>query len=151
MQVYSNYGTEMKDTLLIASVDANPNGVRWAMIQLVKRLTAKNYGDELLQKCELVLAEVLNNVVEHALAGQAQQKIFLHVTTTPKSLECEIVDRGISMPEGKLPDGHIPQHNSPMEDLPEGGFGWYLIRSQTDTLSYERQNGQNILRCAFIL
>ena len=32
------------------------------------------------------------------------------------------------------------------EDLPEGGFGWFLIRTLTLDLEYERDGGFNKLR-----
>jgi serine/threonine-protein kinase RsbW len=32
-------------------------------------------------------------------------------------------------------------------DLPEGGFGWLLIRKLTHSLKYCRTNSQNILTC----
>ena len=31
------------------------------------------------------------------------------------------------------------------QDLPEGGFGWFLIRSLTRDLTYLREDGYNML------
>jgi serine/threonine-protein kinase RsbW len=46
---------------------------------------------------------------------------------------------GLCLPAGKF------QPLDDLADLPEGGFGWYLIRSLTEELSYRRSNGINRL------
>lgn len=91
---------------------------------------------------ELVLAEVLNNVVEHAYARYPGE-IELRLTVTPACLHCQIIDSGLPMPEGRLPPGDPPDLG---EDLPEGGFGWNLIRTLTTGLEYRRLAGRNHLQ-----
>ncbi len=54
------------------------------------------------------------------------------------------------MPGGQPPAGHLPRVAAPppgggVGDLPEGGFGWSLIRTLTTDLSYSRQAGRNEL------
>jgi serine/threonine-protein kinase RsbW len=95
---------------------------------------------------ELVLAEVLNNVAEHAYAG-GSGPVEVGLCATPLGLACRIVDRGLAMPGGKLPDGGLPDVAPP--DFPEGGFGWHLIRSLTADLTYARSAGQN--RLSFLI
>ena len=91
-----------------------------------------------------MLAEVLNNVAEHAYADTAGP-VAVTVALIPGGLGCEVVDEGNAMPGGQLPEGRLPQDDLPETELPEGGFGWHLIRSLTRDLAYRRQRGSNRL------
>lgn len=48
------------------------------------------------------------------------------------------------MPGLCLPPG-LQQPVDLLEDIPEGGYGWFLIRSLTKDLAYHRINGTNHL------
>lgn len=89
---------------------------------------------------EIVLAEVLNNVVEHAHAG-GSGPILLVLSPGEGCLHCRIEDEGAAMPGDELPAGHPPDPT----ELPEGGFGWHLIRLLCHDLRYERSGGKNLL------
>ena len=98
---------------------------------------------------EQVLAEVLNNVAEHAYAGGAGD-ITVTLWRCPAGLSCLIIDQGREMPMGREPPGLLPDAaNLPLADLPEGGFGWHLIRTLTADLHYVRDQGQN--RLSFLI
>ncbi len=101
-------------------------------------LSLLNPGDR--STAEIVLAEVLNNVVEHAYSGQAGP-IRLWLDHEPGRLRCRIEDEGAPMPGGCLPAGRLPD----TAELAEGGFGWHLIRSLALDLQYERAGGTNRL------
>ncbi len=88
---------------------------------------------------ELVLAEVLNNVVEHAYRDHAGE-IEVSLEREGGAVSVRVADRGRAMPEDRLPAGCPPEPAS----LPEGGFGWHLIRTLTRDLSYRRFDGWNI-------
>lgn len=89
---------------------------------------------------EIVLSEVLNNVIEHAYA-QGGGPILLAVSPGPGRLQCRVEDEGAAMPGGGLPAGPPPDP----ADLPEGGFGWHLIRCLCQSLRYERAGRVNRL------
>lgn len=89
---------------------------------------------------EIVLAEVLNNVVEHAYA-ELSGDIRLSLALKPGQLDCQIEDDGVPMPGGDAPAGNLPDP----EDLPEGGFGWHLIRVLSSGLTYQRLGKTNRL------
>ena len=92
---------------------------------------------------EIVLAEALNNIVEHAYASQ-DGEIEITLQLRQNELVCKISDTGLPMPDEKLPAG-ILAPLKPAADLPEGGFGWHLIRSLSKDLDYRRENGRNQL------
>ena len=91
-----------------------------------------------------VLAEVLNNIVEHAYAG-TEGDIRLRLWRRDGALSFEVLDCGAPMPGLRLPDGKLAELGD-FDDLPEGGFGWFLIRSMTNGLVYDRIGGENRLR-----
>lgn len=100
--------------------------------------------DDTRGTAEIVMAEALNNIVEHAYAAQAGL-IEIWVGLGATGLECSISDYGRPMPDFQLPKGQ--QHDlAQMDDLPEGGFGWFLIRSLAQDLQYQRRYNQNLLR-----
>lgn len=94
---------------------------------------------------ELALAEVLNNVVEHAYDFQPTGLIEFRVRNDENGLACTVFDDGTPMPEGKLPLGRDDWDAAAAPGLPEGGFGWYLIRALAEDLRYERVEGRNAL------
>lgn len=94
---------------------------------------------------ELVLAEVLNNIVEHAYLGQGGP-VQLYLQRDGSYLHCQVEDEGLPMQEGGLPAGVLPEPDA----LPEGGFGWFLIRSLARDLCYIRQNHSNLLSFSLI-
>lgn len=92
---------------------------------------------------ELVLAEVLNNIVEHAYARHSGE-IEVTLSRDARGILCEIADTGLPMPHEGLPAGQLPALDG--DDLPEGGFGWHLIRTLSRDLEYRREGGKNLLR-----
>lgn len=91
---------------------------------------------------ELVLAEVLNNIVEHGQSGSGGS-IELTIRQTVRGLECTVVDGSVRMPGNAAPAGQPPDLTR--GDLPEGGFGWHLIRLLATDLDYRRVGNQNQL------
>lgn len=100
---------------------------------------------------ELVLAEALNNIVEHAYAKDEPGEILMAATLTPARLICLLSDHGTALPGLKLPGGGLPDHDVARDDLPEGGFGWFLIRDLTDRIDYRHRDGWNLLTLEFRL
>lgn len=98
---------------------------------------------------ELVLAEVLNNIAEHAYSDQVGP-VTVSVRDGALGLDCLVVDQGMPMPGGTLPDGSQSDRTGlALADLPEGGFGWHLILRLTRDLAYTRIAGTN--RLSFLL
>ncbi|MEY4697216.1 MAG: hypothetical protein RIT14_1644 [Pseudomonadota bacterium] len=88
----------------------------------------------------LVLAEVMNNVVEHGYGGQSGQ-IRLSLRARGAELRARVIDRGRPFSGGVLPLGAMP----PPDSLPEGGFGWAMIRQIACNLRLDRRRDCNVL------
>lgn len=94
---------------------------------------------------EIVLAETLNNIAEHAFPTQDEAVISLHLRADDRALYIAIQEAGLPMPGLTAPQGQPPDPHVPRADLPEGGFGWFLIRAQTSALTYHRRASGNHL------
>lgn len=94
---------------------------------------------------ELILAEVLNNVVEHAYANLPPGLVTLSLWRHDGSLVCEVEDGGMPMPGLRLPDGQPQPVPKDIQDFAEGGWGWVLIRALTTDLRYARLRDANHL------
>ncbi|MFU8777288.1 MAG: ATP-binding protein [Roseovarius sp.] len=114
-------------------------------------LRAHALTDETCGTVEIVLAEALNNIVEHAYPPEAPGAIRLALRLGPARLVCVLSDHGTALPRGALPDGTLPNHEVARDALPEGGFGWFLIRDLTDRLDYRRDAGWSHLTLEFRL
>jgi serine/threonine-protein kinase RsbW len=134
---------------LAIAFPANPGAIRQALQGMLAHPPLADLSEDDRGTAELVLAEVLNNVAEHAY-GPAGGMVEVRVDADPDGLRCLIIDAGREMPGGFLPEGDLPLAvGDGLEGLPEGGFGWHLIRSLCAELSYARVQGQN--RLSFLI
>jgi serine/threonine-protein kinase RsbW len=127
---------------------ATPDQARHALAHVMAALAACGLDRERMGEVELTLAEVVNNIVEHGYAGRACGLIRIAWDLAPDDLSFLIRDRGRCI-AGGLPPGRLPDLAVPRSELPEGGFGWTLIRSMASELSYERAGGENRLGLRF--
>lgn len=125
------------------TIPGHQSAVRDGLRALLDTLLLRSLPEDGRGTAEIVLAEALNNIVEHAYAHHdGEIEIDLHLRQ--HELLCRITDTGLPMPDGKLPAGLLAPIGS-FDDLPEGGFGWHLIRSLTHDLAYRRDSGRNLL------
>lgn len=131
------------------SLDASAMAVRVTLADLRMRLAARDLPPVLFSTVELALAEALNNIVEHAYTPNRLGRIVLVVDLTCDQLRCTLRDRGEPLPGLALPSDGLPDSAVARDALPEGGFGWLLIRQLTDGLIYARSDDENILTLKF--
>ncbi|GLQ35285.1 hypothetical protein GCM10007939_15680 [Amylibacter marinus] len=101
--------------------------------------------EDAVQNCEIVLAEALNNVVEHAYKYQPDKDIALELQQTEASIEIFIKDSGDQFP-GVPQKKPLDPLTLDLEDLPEGGFGWMMIQALTKDIYYSYTDGKNSLQ-----
>ena len=86
---------------------------------------------------EVVLAEVINNIVEHALLDRPDEFIKIRCSAVKTMLVIEVLDNGkplLTVPKDTLPDWDA-----------ESGRGWPIIYSWMDEVTYCHSNHQNQL------
>lgn len=130
---------------------ANPDDVRGVLLALRACLAASDVPEDCLSSVEIATAEALNNIVEHAFRGRDAQDIRITAALTGDRLRLCIRDRGNALPGERLPGGTRPDPTAPLDALPEGGFGWFLIRDLTDRVIYRRIGEENLLWMHFRL
>lgn len=122
------------------------DGVRDVLMRLLAALGPLKLEKEERDTVELVLAEVLNNIVEHAFLGmQSPGTIRLCAHMRSNGLHITVRDDGAPMPGGAAPLGMARDLDVDVQDLPEGGFGWFLIRDLAKDVHYRRKGGCNQL------
>lgn len=97
----------------------------------------------------LAVSEALNNITEHAYAGLSRGQVHMVTDLLTDGVLVTLCDSGRPMPGKTLPAGHLPDSSGARAELPEGGFGWHLIRKLCADLSYTRHAGKNTLRMTF--
>ncbi|MCB1344232.1 MAG: ATP-binding protein [Rhodobacter sp.] len=122
---------------------AGDRETRRVLADLIDGLGQAGVGEDDRSNAELILAEVLNNIAEHAYADGVGP-VELRVEVRRSGLACQIADRGQPMPASDAPDPDLPLI-APPDHLPEGGFGWHIIRCLTSDLRYARDRGWNRL------
>ncbi len=119
--------------------------VRNALEQIKQSLSPLDLSMDDMASVEVVLGEVLNNVVEHAYGQSLDGAIVLSCVRKNHMLRFCVEDEGKSLPNGRLPMGDLPNLDVPLQAIPEGGFGWYLVRNLSFDLSYKRIGQRNVL------
>ncbi len=128
------------------SVQSDEFSVRDALEQLLRRLKPLSLDVEEAGTVELVMAEALNNVVEHAYPeGNPAGPINIHCKHRSNGLHLTITDQGVGMPDGETPLGRPANLNVDKMQLPEGGFGWFLIKDLAKDVDYKRVGWENRL------
>ena len=130
---------------LSLSTPASDLAVRDVLARIRSWLHASALTDEDRGTVEIVLAEALNNIVEHAYPADAPGEIRLDLALDQARLVCVLSDHGTALPGLRPPDGTLPAHDVARDAFPEGGFGWFLIRDLADRIDYRRAAGWNHL------
>ncbi|MGJ8545736.1 MAG: ATP-binding protein [Sulfitobacter sp.] len=121
--------------------------VRQALAELLGELAPLQLESEEAGTVELVMAEALNNIIEHAYAAtKGSGPIAIHCAHHPNGLHLLIEDQGAPMPGDATPLGLAQPLGTDIQDLPEGGFGWFLIHQLAKDVHYTRAPGGNQLR-----
>lgn len=114
--------------------------VRQALQHVHQFLSVQAVPCALAEDIDLVLSEAMTNIVRHGYGG-IDGVIECDLVVNDTSVDCCLSDTGRSFdPAGA---GRAPPEP---DDLAEGGYGWFLIRSLTNKLSYTREGGRNVLR-----
>lgn len=126
-------------------VGANLMDVRDAMTELKSVLIGSRVSAVDISCVEIVVAEILNNVVKHAQKDLEQGWFEIQCSLVPSGLHFVCRDNGAPMPGGTPPGGTLPNIERPKDELPEGGWGWSLVRTLSSNLSYVRVKDINLV------
>ena len=142
---YRNPGLQAGGAVYRAIVNPKAFGVRKALQDMIGFAAGLGVEKGDLATLELVLAEVLNNIVEHSCGDVPGAIIRLSCRFEDNRVVMTVTDNGAPLQEGSAPDSVLPRGHGNIESLPEGGFGWFIIRRLTQNLTYRRRNERNFL------
>jgi serine/threonine-protein kinase RsbW len=99
--------------------------------------------DSVTYNVQLAVQEACTNIVEHAYEGQAGGRIAVEISLwdanaagVPRQLTVDLYDDGLPFDESQAAD--------PSLDEPQvHGYGLFLMRELTDSVSYERCEGRS--------
>lgn len=145
-------GAGRKDAVLVENraefhrhFTSDPLAVADVIETLIKQFQDYCLHDPVVANIEIVLSEVINNINEHAYRGELGRPIEIHAQAQPSGIAFLLVDCGIEMPGGAIPDHMLPDLSGDVTLLPEGGFGMGMIRQVAHDVKYVRKNGENHL------
>ncbi|WP_299139136.1 ATP-binding protein [uncultured Tateyamaria sp.] len=128
------------------SVQSSEMAVREALQKLLDGLGPLALDVEESGTVELVMAEALNNIVEHAYPpSDPAGPIHITCMHAKDGLHLTVVDHGRGMPDGQTPLGAAANLDVDLCDMPEGGFGWFLIKDLAKDVAYQRVEPENHL------
>jgi len=116
---------------------------RQALAEVTVALADAGLSEDDIANAELILAEALNNIVEHAYAG-TEGPVELEIELRRDGLDCALRDQGRAAAFDPPPDAPLPEIAPPLR-LPEGGFGWHIIRCLSTDLRHSRAGEWNEL------
>lgn len=124
---------------------ATNEGVRTGVLNASALMRQNGASDADLTAIELVIAEALNNVVEHAYDGTTDGVMELRIDDRSPDYYFKILDNGRPMPNGRLPLGSSADSNLADFEQNEGGYGLFMIRQIARKLRYTREGPFNQL------
>ena len=136
-------------TLLSVSLQSSPDAVRDVLARVAQTVAAAGQNPTATNNIELAMAEALNNVVEHSFHETAKGRILVEITLDEDVFCISIRHDGTPMPGMRLPEGRPANVGVDSANLPEGGFGWFLIRSLVLDAAYTHRDNWSELVLRF--
>ncbi|MEQ9261161.1 MAG: ATP-binding protein [Roseovarius sp.] len=135
--------------LFFRDFDAGAATTREVLLALRVALHGNGQAPDLVSRVEQALAEVLNNIAEHAYRGHPPGPVSLKVVALADALLIEVADHGAPLPHDLPGNPDLPPLDVTLPEMPEGGFGWPLILRQAQRVGYRRQGQINRLQLVF--
>ncbi len=129
---------------LSVAIPADVEGIS-AVCRDIREMVAERADTDMAARVELVLAEALNNVVEHGYQGGSDQPIQVELFLDETVIRLVVIDHSLqrfAIPtHAAMPDFDPDDHDT----YPEGGFGLAIILQCTDQVLTERHGDANHL------
>ncbi len=124
---------------------STPEDVRRALALIMGKISTAGADQDFCGRTEIVLAEVLNNVVEHALSDKPSLMIETCGERCEDGWHFLVSDPGCPLPGEILPQTQLPAVETELAELPEGGFGWAMVHLLARDVEYTRLPHSNQL------
>ncbi len=119
----------------------SPKGLHDLRVSLEKIASSWNFSKKQLFEINLILEELCANYIKH-VGGEANSFIDLKLSSDGSNLSITVKDDGPPFNPTDIP---IPDVTVPVDLRKAGGLGLHFVRYYTDSFSYSRKNGKNII------
>ncbi|MFK5997023.1 MAG: ATP-binding protein [Rhodobacterales bacterium] len=101
---------------------------------------------EAITNVQIVLAEALNNIVEHGFKHKKPGYVDINIDLSEAAIVVGLTDDGVAFTPPEVEQSPLRDKND-LDNLPEGGFGWFLIRKITSSCERDgRKISDQLLR-----
>ena len=138
------YNSSVNRRQLDLKIDSALSEASRTVEQVGDWLAKENVAPEKIGDITLVLAESLNNVVEHAYGADLDGPIEVLVDRRGSTVSMQIVDDGTPF-DGPPEEVALVTDGREVADMPESGFGWFLIKTLTEDIHFAHVDGKNKL------
>ncbi|OQW90515.1 MAG: hypothetical protein BWK79_19670 [Beggiatoa sp. IS2] len=129
------------------TIDSNLDNVSLVGVSIQGLCMLTPLSPEAIHDVQLCVVESINNVIEHSYTHQEGYQVVITAYLFNDRVMLDIVDTGKGMDEHLRQVVNAPHIKSPPEsDLPEGGWGLYIIKSKMDEVTYQTTNNTHTLR-----
>ncbi len=133
----------MDNTSIKLSIKSDAKNVSFVCHTVKGFLENLSIEKSIRDKVELCLAEALNNIIRHSYKNNPENLVNIKVEKEGNEIKVILVDYGIPRPADIKPSLCFDPED--IENLPEGGFGLFLIDSLMDENIYKTVDGKNVL------
>jgi anti-sigma regulatory factor (Ser/Thr protein kinase) len=98
--------------------------------------------DEDRHTVQLILDELVINVIKYAFPDTQPHTIDVQLSLHGRALTICVGDDGREFDPTQAP---APDLNRPIEERPIGGLGIHIVRTLSDSITYQRAGGRNTL------
>lgn len=107
----------------------------------------KSIGGDVLFAMQVCLEELFSNIVRHgAPASSFPPQVLLTLEIDPERISLSVSDDGRPFDVANAPAQKI---SKPLAEVTPGGLGILLAKAYSETLTYERLGGLNVVRAEF--
>ena len=104
----------------------------------------RNWVDQII----LGVHEAFTNIIRHAYGGRTSMPIWVEATVDKSGLYVELTDDGVPFNPTAFPP---LDWEETLTELPEGGYGIFLVSQIASSVNYHRDDNQNHLLLEFSL
>lgn len=132
----------MCERSIIFQINSHP--IQVAMVGIAVRACCKLFMNETIANdMELAVVEALNNVIEHTYKDEPGGAIQVHLVLSDQEFLAQIRDYGSHWELQK--QSAIPDFGEDLADMPEGGFGLFIIEQLMDQIELSPEDSGNTL------
>ena len=114
------------------------------LARFCKTSISDTFSESSVATIELAIVEAANNILRHAYHQEKGHPLLFSISHCGDFFELMFIDQGSAFNQSEVLSPTFDWEN--IVDIPEGGWGIYLIKSIMDYVSYEQNGDVNILR-----